>query len=249
MLKEERQQYILQKLQENRKVVSLELQKELQVSDDTIRRDLQELAESGLVKKVHGGAIPKPRLPYDMNERLHISEAEKQVIAEKTIGLFADNQVIILDNGTTNLLIAKLLPQGMNLTVFTNSLLIAHELLTHLTVETVMLGGKIFKQAQAAVGIETIESLSQIRADWCVIGVCSIHPEIGVTSQSREESQVKRKMVEVSQKVVATTTYDKMNTAENFMVCPTESLDVLITDNRIEPSLLTTFEHLNVQIL
>ncbi len=249
MLKEERQQYILQKLQENRKVISLELQKELQVSDDTIRRDLQELAEIGLIKKVHGGAVPKPRLPYDINERMHIQEAEKQIIAEKAVQLFVDNQVIVLDNGTTNLLIAKLLPPTLNLTVFTNSLLIAHELLTHPTVDIVMLGGKIFKQAQAAVGLETLESLAQIRADWCVIGVCSIHPQIGVTSQSREESQVKRKMVEVSQKVIATSTSEKMNTAENYMVCPTESLDILITDNRVEANLLVAFEELNVQLL
>ncbi|MDJ1482090.1 DeoR/GlpR family DNA-binding transcription regulator [Cytophagaceae bacterium YF14B1] len=249
MLKEERHQYILQKLLENRKVISLELQKELQVSDDTIRRDLQELADIGLIKKVHGGAIPKPELPYDMNERLHISETEKQIIAEKAIGLFSDDQVIILDNGTTNLLVAKLLPSTLKATIFTNSLQIAHELVTHPEVETIMLGGKIFKQAQAAIGIETVESLAMIRADWCLIGVCSIHPEVGVTSQSREESQVKRKMVEVSQKIIATATYDKMNTAENFLVCTTESLDILITDNRIEKTLLQQYEKMDIQIL
>ncbi|MDJ1499808.1 DeoR/GlpR family DNA-binding transcription regulator [Xanthocytophaga agilis] len=249
MLKEERHQYILQKLLENRKVVSLELQKELQVSDDTIRRDLQELADIGLIKKVHGGAIPKPKLPYDVNERLHISQTEKQIIAEKAIDLFSNDQVIVLDNGTTNLLVAKLLPTTLKATIFTNSLLIAQELVTHPEVETIMLGGKIFKQAQAAVGIETIESLAMIRADWCLIGVCSIHPEIGVTSQSREESQVKRKMVEVSQKIIATATYDKMNTAENFLVCPTEHLDILLTDDRIDKALLKQYEEMDIHIL
>jgi DeoR/GlpR family transcriptional regulator of sugar metabolism len=248
MLKEERQQYILKKIQANQKVLSVELSQELNVSDDTIRRDLQELEDNGFLKKVHGGAIPKPKLPYNIDKRLQLAETERQTIARKTIPFFEDKQVIVMDNGSTNLVIAQLLPHHLSITVITNSLPIAHELTTHPNLQLIFLGGKIFKDAQAAVGSEVIRGLSHIRADWCLLGVCSIHHEVGVTSHDWEECQAKRQMTEVSQQVIATSTRYKINTAENFVVCEYDKLDMLITDDTIPVEILQDYNNKGVKI-
>ena len=228
MLREQRLQHILQKLSTQQRVSSVELSEELKVSDDTIRRDLHELASNGLLKKVHGGAVPsvpKAPAPIKLAERIAYAQAEKQIIAQKAIGLFKNGQSVILDNGSTNMLIAQQLPPDLRLTIFTNSLSIAQILCEHGGIEVIFLGGQVFKQAQVTVGAGTIQTLSKIRADWGIIGVCSIHPSIGVTTPHWEESLVKQKMIEVSEKVVATAWRDKFETAATCWVCDFDDLD------------------------
>lgn len=251
MLREERLQYILKRLEVNQRVSSVELSEELAVSDDTIRRDLNEMASMGLLKKVHGGAIPsipKAPTPLKLMERVAYAQAEKQLIAQKAIQLFKDGQTVILDNGSTNMLIAKSLPPLLTVTIFTNSLPIAQILCEHPNVEVIFVGGKINKNAQVAEGTAATLTLSKIRADLCIVGVCSIHPQIGVTTPYWEEGLVKQKMVEISEKVVATAWRDKFNTAETCWVCDYETLDILITDSSLSSSQLFDYEGKGVEI-
>ncbi|MFN8356458.1 MAG: DeoR/GlpR family DNA-binding transcription regulator [Spirosomataceae bacterium] len=251
MLREERLQFILKKLEKQQRVFSVELSEELQVSDDTIRRDLNELAEAGKLKKVHGGAvpvIPKAPAPLKLTERISYAQAEKEIIMHKALALFKDGQTVILDNGSTNMLIASNLPQSLNATIFTNSLPIAQILCAYPNIELVFVGGKIFKNAQVAEGAATVQALSKIRADFCIVGVCSIHPTIGVTTPYWEEGLVKQKMVEVSERVIATAWRDKFNTAETCWVCDYETLDLLITDSSLSPSQRADYEGKGVEI-
>src|SRR4051812_35903717 len=103
MLKEERFQLILDQLNRQRKVLSSELSQQLQVSEDTIRRDLNELSANGLLQKVHGGALPKSLNPYHYGDRIGYAQDDKRVLATKSLPLFENGQLIILDGGTTNL--------------------------------------------------------------------------------------------------------------------------------------------------
>ena len=238
MLREERLQVILEKLSARHRVSSIELSLELDVSDDTIRRDLNELAGNGLLKKVHGGAIPaipKAPAPLKLSERVLYAQGQKEVISEKALKLFENGQTVILDNGSTNMLIARKLPTKLSMTIFTNSVPIAQILCEHPNVEVVFLGGRMYKRAQVAVGVSVVESLARLRADLCIVGVCSIHPDIGVTTPDWEESLVKQKMVNVSKRVVATAWQDKFDTADSCLVCPFDELDVLVTDSTITP--------------
>ncbi len=107
MLREERLQIILKMLETDQRVSSVQLAEILNVSDDTIRRDLNELDENGLLKKVHGGAIPKSPNPYKLTERINISHEEKIVLAQKAQQFFKDGQVIILDNGLNSFLLVS----------------------------------------------------------------------------------------------------------------------------------------------
>ncbi len=248
MLREERLQIILKMLETNERVSSVALAEMLNVSDDTIRRDLHTLAENGLLQKVHGGAIPRSSGPFKLKERIHIAPDEKRMLAQKAQQYFHDGDVIILDNGTTNMEVARLISPQLKATVVTPSLSIASILCDHAHIDLYFLGGKVFKDAQITTGIEAIKMLDKIRADVCMIGVCAIHPSVGVTIQDWEENQVKSKMVEVSQQVIALVTSDKIDTAEHYVVCPFTRLNVMLTDDQITPSQLIAYQNKGVDI-
>jgi DeoR/GlpR family transcriptional regulator of sugar metabolism len=249
MLREERLQIILKMLDTDQRVSSVQLSEILNVSDDTIRRDLNELAENGLLKKVHGGAIPKSPSPYKLTERINILHEEKIVLAQKAQQFFKDGQVIILDNGSTNMEVARLMSPDLKATVFTTSIPIAQILCEHPNIELFMLGGRVFKDAQNTYGTEVIELLSKIRADIFLLGVCGMHHKIGITMPDWGESVVKRKMAEVSEKIIALVTADKLNTAENYVVCSYQQIDVMLTDDTIDESQLVDYQDLGVDVL
>jgi DeoR/GlpR family transcriptional regulator of sugar metabolism len=249
MLREERLQIILKMLETDQRVSSVQLAEILNVSDDTIRRDLNELDENGLLKKVHGGAIPKSPSPYKLTERINILHEEKIVLAQKAQQFFKDGQVIILDNGSTNMEVARLMSPNLKATVFTSSIPIAQILCEHPNIDLFMLGGKVFKDAQNTYGTEVIELLNKIRADIFLVGVCGMHHQIGVTMPDWGESVVKRKMVEISAKTIALVTADKLNTAENYVVCSYQQIDVMLTDDTISESQLIDYQDLGVEVL
>lgn len=232
MLREERLQLILDKLSTEKRVSSIGLSEWLGVSDDTIRRDLHELATKGLLKKVHGGAIAKPKGPLNYQLRLQHAFKEKEALAQKCLSLLSPETVIILDAGTTNLKLAELLPPTFNATIYTNSLAIAQALILKPQIEVILLGGKLFKEAQDCVGPETLQALEKLRADTCIIGTCSIHPEIGLTTPYREEAFVKEAMVNCSNNVIAMATNEKLHTASPYIVCPTEAIDTLVVEDK-----------------
>lgn len=255
MLREERLQYILQKIENEKRISSVHLSQELQISDDTIRRDLNELAEQGLIKKVHGGAVqmqtaPKSSVPLHYETRMQHAQEEKKILASKAVSLFKNGQIIILDGGsTTNFQVAQSLPADLQATIFTNSLPIASALTTYENIEVIMLGGKIFKTMYATVDVKVIEALNEIRADICLLGICSIHHQIGVTNIFREEAFMKRKMAEVSAQTVVLATADKIDTAESYIVCKYTDLQVLITDDKVSKEILEKYEDKGVVVM
>lgn len=249
MLREERLQYILQKLKSNHRVSCSALSVELDVSDDTIRRDLNELASLGFLKKVHGGAIPPAPSPRDYNERLTFAQEGKFKLAQKALPFFAPDMVIIFDGGTTNLQVAKLLPEDYQATIYTNSFPIVNELINRKCIDIFFLGGQVYNRAQVAVGHETIKALKYVRADLCLLGSRSIHYEAGITIPFREEARLKRKMVACSQKIILLATEEKLDTASHHVVCDISDIDTLIVEDDISPEILDRYRDKGVQIL
>lgn len=249
MLREERLQYILNKLNTNHRVSCSALSVELDVSDDTIRRDLNELASLGFLKKVHGGAIPHAPSPRDYNERLTFAQEGKLKLAQKALPFFAPDMVIIFDGGTTNLQVAKLLPQDYQATVYTNSFPIVNELISRDRIELFFLGGQVYNHAQVAVGQEAIKALKFVRADLCLLGSRSIHDEAGITIPFREEARLKRKMVACSQKVILLATEEKLDTASHHVICGIRDIDTLILEDDISPEVLDRYRAKGVQVL
>ncbi|RPE06048.1 DeoR/GlpR transcriptional regulator [Chitinophaga lutea] len=248
MLREERLDYILKKLKTDQKVLQAELSTDLQVSEDTVRRDLESLAQDGLLIKVRGGAIPHSPNPYSFTERILLHEQDKQLMAQKALSLLKDGQTIVLDGGTSTLVLAKLFPAHLKLTVVTNSVPIVAQLIEHPGVEVIFTGGRIFKDSRVASGLDTIRMIRRIRADLCFLGVCSLHPVVGVTGLDLEETEVKTAMVESANRVVAIGTSDKMGTAEPFKVCEMTDIDTIITDKPGDAA-LQPYIDLGIQVI
>src|SRR2546426_8409622 len=169
MLTEERRRSILQTLQREGKVLASELSKTLQVSEDTIRRDLNELAAAGELQRVHGGALPRLLAPATFIERQQPAPGAKAAIAQAAVRLIRQDQIIILDGGTTPLQVAEHLPLDLRATVITHSPPVAIALAEHPTVEVIVIGGKLYKKEMMAVGAGTREGFRDIRADLCVL--------------------------------------------------------------------------------
>lgn len=249
MLKEERHQLILDEVTRHNKVRSAELCRMLKVSEDTVRRDLKELSDQGIVRKVHGGAVANSLIPPEYREQ-HINHiGQKRAIAEKALSLIQDGQVILIDGSTTNLEFVRLFPEGLQATVFTNSIAIANELCSHPGIELFIFGGKILKNARVAVGMDVLHFLSELHADVCFIGVRSLHAGLGITTTRREEAQVKRKLAEVSAEIVALVTSEKIGTIQPFRVVELEQIHTIITELPPHDSTLKPFRDKGIRVL
>lgn len=249
MLKEERFDFILNKLKVNRKVKLNELSRDLQVSEDTVRRDIELLSKNGLLLKVRGGAIPHSPNAHSFKERIHVSEQNKEIIAKKALDLLQPQQTILLDGGTTTYTLAALLPQDIAITVVTNNIPIASLLMEHPTATVILTGGKVFKDSQVTIGMEAIHLLQNVHVDICFIGVCSIHHEIGVSTVDYDEAEVKRVMIQSANRVIAVTTHEKIGTAESYKVCEIDVLDSIITDKDPNDKLFEPYRKLNIHII
>ena len=230
MLTAERRQAILTRLEREGKVVASELVHDLGVSEDTVRRDLRELASGGLVVRVHGGALPPAPAAASFAQRLRVAPEAKAHLAEAALPLLEGVNVLLLDGGTTALELARRLPHDRECPVLTNAPPVAAALASHPRAEVVLIGGRLLKESQVTVGAETVDALRRVRVDACVLGICSVHPEIGVTSIDHDEAQVKRAMVEASAEVIALATADKLQTASPWVVAPVSELTHLVTD-------------------
>jgi DeoR/GlpR family transcriptional regulator of sugar metabolism len=230
MLTAERRQEILGRLERDGKVVASELVDELGVSEDTVRRDLRELAADGLVQRVHGGALA-PTLPMpSFAQRLQVSREAKGHLAEAALPLLEGANVLLLDGGTTALELARRLPADRACTVLTNAPPVAAALAAHPRAEVVLIGGRLLKESQTTVGAAALDALRHVRADACVLGICSLHPELGVMATDHDEAHVKRAMVEVSGEVIALATADKLHTASPWVVAAVTDVTHLVTD-------------------
>ncbi len=231
MLKEERQQYILNRISQNYRIYITALSSELGVSDDTLRRDLVEMDERGLLTKVHGGAIAKSGIPIDFTDRLNTGIAGKQQMAAKVIPLFQAHDILLIDGGTSNLEVALQLPKDVELTVYTNSFPIINALFNHPKLDLIFLGGKVFPSSQVTVGVSVFQLLHTIRPDWLILGISNVHPQKGLTAPDREEAMVKRLMIERAQKRVILADSYKLNTAEAYSVGTLGDIDYLVTED------------------
>jgi DeoR/GlpR family transcriptional regulator of sugar metabolism len=231
LLGEERRELILRWLGAEGKVRASDLALRLRVSLDTVRRDLQELADAGLLRRVHGGALPPgPPGPDSFVERLPDDVGAKAAVAQVAVGLVRPGEVIAISGGTTTLEFARRLPDDLDATVIATNPHIAVALADHphLTVDVV--GGRLLGAARTVVGPEAVDALRHVRPDVCVLSACSLHPGVGMTLRQREEAAVVRAMVEGAGRVVSVTTASKLGTAGPYPVADIERIDTLVSD-------------------
>lgn len=247
MLKKERQAFILQQLNVHNKVISADLCEQLGVSEDTVRRDLQELSDEGVLLKVHGGALSRSFHFRLQNEPVY-HETEKRNIAEKACRLISDGMVVLLSGGTTIRQLINVLPPSLNATFITISIPIALELMNHPGSDVIFIGNKLDKNTQTAMDAEVVKKLAGIRADLCFLGTNSIDIHAGITDSEWEIVEIKQSMIEASDQLVSMAISEKLNVAQRLRVCKIEDVDILITELESTAPMLEPYRQKGVRI-
>lgn len=249
MLTAERKQLILEILQQEGKVYAPGLSQQMGVSEDTIRRDLRDLAEAGLLQRVHGGALLKSPAATTYAARQTQTPQAKNAIARAAASLVKSGQVVFLDGGTTTLQVANHLPADLRGTVITNSPPHATALAEHPHLDVILIGGRILKESLVTIGAGTVEAIREIRADICFLGVCCVHYEAGITIPNLEESYVKRAMIAASAEVVALASTEKLETVATFAVAPLSELTHLVTESTAPEAVLQRYQQLGIKTM
>jgi DeoR/GlpR family transcriptional regulator of sugar metabolism len=227
MLTTQRKKLLLARLQAEGQLVAKALAQELGTSEDTIRRDLRELAAEGRLQRVHGGALPASAAMGDLGAREQVSVADKAALGRFGASLVRPGQVVILDGGTTALQVARHLAPGLRATVVTHSPTVAVELAAHPGLEILVLGGRLFRHSMVNVGASVIAAAAQLRADLFFLGVTGVHPEAGLSTGDAEEAAVKRALHERAAETVVLASPEKLMAASPFVVAPLAAAGLL----------------------
>jgi DeoR/GlpR family transcriptional regulator of sugar metabolism len=248
MLKKERQAYILHQVNLHNKVLSSSLCTEINVSEDTIRRDLQELSEEGKVIKVHGGALSHSFNKVYFSTNGVYSQNQKQVIAKKAIGLITNGMFVLTSGGTTIIEMARSLPPQLKATFISGSIPAILEYMHHPNIEVILIGDKISKNSKITVGSEAIAKIRQLKADICFLGTNAIDLKYGITDNDWEVVQLKRAMIESSKKVVCLSIAEKINSVQPINVCGLDEIDLLITELPVDDPVLKPYVDAGVKV-
>lgn len=249
MLKEERLRIILREINLHNKVLSTDLSELLQVSEDTVRRDLKELTEAGLITKVHGGAISNSLVtPFQQEETVYGSEAKK-VIAEKAISLLKKDQVILIEGGTTIQVFARVTPKNLNLHFFTISPQTAIALAENEDATVNTIGGRLHKDSYLHTGADVVSQLKDIRANICFLGANGFSVEQGLSDIDWEIVQAKKAMIQSSKTIIVMCISEKLNSNRKFIVSSAEKIDYLITELPADSPILAPYREAGVKTL
>jgi DeoR/GlpR family transcriptional regulator of sugar metabolism len=249
MLTTHRKQAILATLKQDGQVIAKALSETFGVSEDTIRRDLRELAADGLLQRVHGGALPSSPAVADFSQRKHISTAAKSAIARKAAELILPEQVAILDGGTTCVELARHLPLTLQATVVTHSPSIAIELVDHPGIEVVLIGGRLFKHSIVTVGAAAIEAIGHIRADVYFMGVTGVHPVAGLSTGDLEEAYIKHALAARAAEVVVLASSEKINAASAYVIAEAKAAHTIVVERETPEALTKPLASLGIHIL
>ena len=248
LLGEERREAILRRLESEGKVRASDLSEDLGVSLDTIRRDLAELAATGALRRVHGGALPPASPgPSSFKERLPDDTAAKAAIGAAAVALVRPGDVVALSGGTTILEFARRLPDDLEATVVATSPDIAVALADHARLTVDVVGGRLHPQARTVTGPDAVEMLRTVRPDVCLLSACSLHPVAGLTLRYGDEAAVVRAMVEGAARIVSLTTATKLGSAGPYVITGPDRIDTLVTDAADED--LGVYRDLGIEVV
>lgn len=233
---QERHARILELVATRGRVEVTTLADELEVTTETIRRDLTKLVRQGLVRRVHGGAIHVERLGYEptVTVRGERFAAEKERIGRAARDLLPDGGSVLLDAGTTTMALARLLPQDRSLTVVTNSIPAAGLVATMPKVDFYLLGGRVRTRTAAAVGRWASAALADLVVDVAFIGTNGLTVEHGLTTPNLDESSTKAAMIAASRRVVLLSDHSKVGAVQFCKFGDVAELDAIVTDTGLD---------------
>jgi DeoR/GlpR family transcriptional regulator of sugar metabolism len=249
MLTSQRKQHILNILQRDGQIIAKTLSQELGLSEDTIRRDLRELAQEGLLQRVHGGALPASPAVTNFAGREEILVEAKIAIGRTAAGLIKNGQVVMLDGGTTSVQVARHIPRNLQATVVTHSARIALEFLEHPGIEVILIGGRLFKHSIVSVGAAAIEAIGHIRADVYFMGVTGIHPEAGLSTGDLEEAYVKNALCKQAAETIVLASQEKLGAASQYVITALSEVSGLIVEQDVPDEVLMPYVQLGLTVI
>jgi DeoR/GlpR family transcriptional regulator of sugar metabolism len=250
-LKEERQQLILEAVQNNRQVTVSELSRRFDVSEVTIRRDLRKLAAQGVLRRAHGGAVvatPAPPEP-PVVQRMAQAESCKACIGRAAAALVSDGDSVFIGSGSTTTYVARNLVDRENLNVVTNALNIATELAAAEGITVVVTGGIMRASELSLVGHITEQALREVRVDKVIIGMQAISLEAGMTNDYLPEVMTDRAILEMAPELIVVADHTKFGVVASAYVAPVERITTLVTDSDADPETLTRLEETGIQVI
>ena len=235
MLKRERQQYILDKVNRDGSALTKDIKEEFGVAEDTVRKDFQELSALGKVRRIHGGVLKLEQGAVDFELRASEQTSVKQYLAEKTLDFVKDKRVLYIDSGSTNLKLAQILPEGYSGTLITNSPAISLVLCECKNAEVILLGGNLEKTAKVVMGSNAIGQLEEMNIECCILGVSALSPENGITFP-------------ISEQIIAIANKEKLGRVSAFYCADISVIDILVTDE-INEAILEPYRQCGVQVI
>jgi DeoR/GlpR family transcriptional regulator of sugar metabolism len=250
-LKRERQRRIRQLIEENGRATVAELGAIFGVSEATIRRDLEELDRQGWIQREHGGALRTPPSVAEppILQRVTEQEAEKRHIGRAAARLIQDGETIFLGSGTTTFEVARNLEGMENLTVITNALNIAIEILSRKGITLIVIGGWLRPSEMSMIGHITEQALKELRADKVLLGMHAIDIEAGLTNDYLPEVMTDRAIIEIASEVILVVDHTKFGRVSNSFVASSRSVDIIVTDDKVPQKTLRELKKLGIKVV
>jgi len=241
---------ILELINSEGQVTVSELSRKFNVSEVTIRNDLSHLEKKGLLIKTRGGGLRTQRVGIDqqLNEKAKINSREKAAIGKKAAEFINDNDTIILDSGTTTVEIAKNLNNIHNLTVITNALNIASQLIKE-EIKVILLGGILRTSSLSLIGPISEHNIKNFYCDKCFLGVDGINSQSGIYTPNFEEANLNRLMIEVSKEVIIVTDSSKFKRKSFAHIAPISKVNMIITDSKIPEDEFNSLQNKGIKVI
>jgi DeoR/GlpR family transcriptional regulator of sugar metabolism len=250
-LKAERHQKIVEVIQAAGRATVSELSEQFGVSDVTIRRDLADLADLGVLRRAHGGAIARvqaaPQPP--VVQRTAELQARKASIARAAAGLISDGESVFLGSGSTTAHVARELAGRAGLTIVTNALNVALEFAASPDVTVVVTGGMLRESELSLIGHITEQSLREVRVDKVLIGMRAISVQHGMTNDYLAEVVTDRAIIGMADTLIVVADHTKFGQTASAFVAPVQRIRILVTDDGVEPDLVRQIEALGVRVI
>ncbi len=253
MYAEERQQALAEQVRSTGRIGVSDAAEQFGVTTETVRRDLAVLEGLGLVRRVHGGAVPADTLTTvepDVRERRHAAQAEKVRIGKAALQLLpGPSGSILIDAGTTTAQLAAALPTDSHLTVISNDGGVVRRLNNHPHLELHQLGGRVRPTTRAAVGPRTVSVLADLRVDVAFLGTNGLSIAHGLSTPDPDEAAVKTAMIAAARRVVVLADASKLGREALVRFGPLKDVDVLVTDSGADRDLVTRLEDLGIDVV
>lgn len=250
MFAEERHAKIADLLSKKSSIKVNELVSLFKISESTIRRDLQDMEERGLLTRTHGGAMGAQKTSFEptFKEKEYEQHNEKTNIGKIAASMIKDGDTIILDSGTTIMEIARLIT-AKNVTVITNSIDVAAELSHKEHVELIITGGTLRTTTRAMVGHITETALKNFRVDKAFIGANGISLDEGLTTPNFIEAQTKKAMINAANKVIVVADSTKFNQVCFSVISPIGVVSTIITSDTLDIAIIKDYQDTGIEIV